>query len=232
VPGSSRLRCSRCDRPGNGRCATCQGTGQNLHLNAFEPKCDRCAGTGACKFCDGSGYPRSSDLFESGVPRTTVVSANGRVEVIIRAPWIGVAIFFLPVWLAGWAFGEYHVGIEIIQGKATLLEYIWFVGWSAGGIGALYSLMWMLVGRERVAIDGLTLSIRDELGPLGRAKRFDANKVHNLRCSPVLVTSPTATPPGTIAFEYGPKTYRFGSGIGEAEANDLVRVLKERIPSG
>jgi len=37
--------------------------------------------------------------------------------------------------------------------------------------------------------------------------------------------------PGVIAFDYGAKTYRFAAGIDEAEANDLIPKIKERLPS-
>jgi hypothetical protein len=35
----------------------------------------------------------------------------------------------------------------------------------------------------------------------------------------------------TIAFDYGAKTYRFGAGVDEAEAQAIVDTLRERWPS-
>lgn len=40
---------------GNGKCSACDGTGINTHLNEPEPKCRRCAGTGTCSQCLGTG---------------------------------------------------------------------------------------------------------------------------------------------------------------------------------
>jgi len=60
---------------------------------------------------------------------------------------------------------------------------------------------------------------------------FDVTEIRNLRCSPIQVTRSSLIAPGTIAFDYGAKTYRFGAGICQAEANDLIGQLKEHMPS-
>jgi hypothetical protein len=36
---------------------------------------------------------------------------------------------------------------------------------------------------------------------------------------------------GTIAFDYGARTYRFGSGMDEAEARAIVAHLQSRLPN-
>ena len=33
---------------------------------------------------------------------------------------------------------------------------------------------------------------------------------------------------GAIAFDYGARTYRFGGGVDEAEANQIIATIKER----
>ena len=43
------------DCNGNGKCAGCDGTGVNTHLNEAEPKCRECSGTGICPTCHGAG---------------------------------------------------------------------------------------------------------------------------------------------------------------------------------
>ena len=44
---------------GDGKCADCNGTGTNTHLNESEPKCRECSGTGVCPNCNGSGSARA-----------------------------------------------------------------------------------------------------------------------------------------------------------------------------
>ena len=53
-------RCPECKD--NGKCAECNGTGINVHINETEPKCRNCSGTGVCPMCEG----RYSDL--TGTP--------------------------------------------------------------------------------------------------------------------------------------------------------------------
>jgi len=50
-----RGKCIHCDPKGSGKCPSCYGTGQNMHLNSPEPKCPECRGTGVCTVCRGSG---------------------------------------------------------------------------------------------------------------------------------------------------------------------------------
>ena len=49
----SRNTCTACF--GNGRCAQCDGSGINVHLNEDQPKCRNCSGTGVCPTCNGTG---------------------------------------------------------------------------------------------------------------------------------------------------------------------------------
>ena len=61
---SGRARCPDCADglfEGNGKCARCDGTGVNPHLNSAEPKCPHCRGTGACPTCNGTGYTDGDD---------------------------------------------------------------------------------------------------------------------------------------------------------------------------
>jgi hypothetical protein len=35
---------------------------------------------------------------------------------------------------------------------------------------------------------------------------------------------------GALAFDYGPRTYRFGSGLDDAEAREVLEALAPRLP--
>lgn len=41
---------------GNGKCSQCNGTGINTQLDAEQPKCPWCKGTGVCATCEGTGF--------------------------------------------------------------------------------------------------------------------------------------------------------------------------------
>ena len=55
---------------GNGKCAVCHGTGFAVFfdsiamelLNAEQPQCEECQGTGRCPTCQGSGVIEERDL--------------------------------------------------------------------------------------------------------------------------------------------------------------------------
>ncbi|MGA9643038.1 MAG: hypothetical protein WBQ72_16695 [Terriglobales bacterium] len=49
----SRNRCTACF--GDGKCAQCDGSGINVHLNEEQAKCRSCSGTGVCPTCNGTG---------------------------------------------------------------------------------------------------------------------------------------------------------------------------------
>jgi len=80
------------------------------------------------------------------------------------------------------------------------------------------------------------LAIKRDLFGTGRARQYDLAHVKHLR-----VVTPSFNPfdfssalqfwgigGGLIAFDYGAKTFRFGAGVEEAEAQGIVTRLKSR----
>jgi hypothetical protein len=49
-----RSICGSCH--GERKCAKCDGTGTNTHLNETQPKCQDCSGSGVCRSCEGTGW--------------------------------------------------------------------------------------------------------------------------------------------------------------------------------
>jgi hypothetical protein len=167
--------------------------------------------------------------------RTVVSERGAELELVIPAPRKIVTVLFLLVWLGGWVAGEVAVTRRIFfeptesGGSAFLL--VWLAGWTVGGGVAIFSLLWMLFGRERVTLGVSTLTIRREALGVGRERRYDLANVKDLRASPVPVdtTRRSAQPwgfgGGTVAFDYGAQTIRFGAQLEEAEAKQLVARL-------
>jgi hypothetical protein len=49
-------RCEKCDEfPGSGKCASCFGSGKDIHINSTRTECVACSGTGVCPACHGEG---------------------------------------------------------------------------------------------------------------------------------------------------------------------------------
>jgi len=152
-------------------------------------------------------------------------------------------LIFLPVWLVGWAFGEFFVARTIVvppggSPAPILFLVVWLTFWTLGGAFAIYAFLWTAVGREVVLLRPDALVIRSQVFNLGRSREYDLNAIRNLRVA--------ATPfnpfdfrsglqfwgigGGLIAFDYGAGTIRFGSAVQEGEASDIVSNLKRRYP--
>lgn len=159
------------------------------------------------------------------------------LEILIPTPKVFFMMIFLPVWLVGWAFGEYTVARGLITGvggNSKAFMVIWLLGWTAGGIFAAYAWLWGVAGKERVTISPISLSIKKDLFGKGRTRSFPITEVSDLRASgyfprPMSWQSTNAMwgiSGGAIAFEHLAKTYRFGILLQEKEAKDVASAIE------
>jgi len=151
---------------------------------------------------------------------------------------------FLGLWLCGWVFGE-------IMGSATLFTQavkepagaafmlFWLCGWTVGGAFTLYVWLWQIKGCEVITISPTSLSIKREIFGYGPTKHYDVSEFRQFRVAP-LTYNPTdfrtgmafwGIGGGTLAFDYGFKTFRFGSGIDEAEGRIILQTITSRFPN-
>lgn len=171
--------------------------------------------------------------------RSTVAETAEGLAVSIPAKRNIFLLLFLSLWLVGWGFGEVTAGRELLSkqsGAPDLFLGVWLTLWTLGGGLALYAWFWMIGGREVLIVRPDALVIRRVLLGRGRDKEYDIQQVKNLRAAP-----PTWNPydfssamhfwgvgGGPIAFDYGSKTIRIGSGVDESEAQQVVKDLKSR----
>jgi hypothetical protein len=173
--------------------------------------------------------------------RATVLDEAGVLRISIPAKRRWFLILSLILWLSMWLYaGIAATGTQITrEGEPPFFRLIWLVFWAAGSLFALYALLWMLAGREVVRVAGSEISLRREILGLGRSREFDAAAVRNFRSSvvPFNPWDPSSAlmfwglGGGTITFDYGPRTYRFGAGLDEAEAKSLAVMIGSRIPN-
>jgi len=170
--------------------------------------------------------------------RAQVQSVPGGIELRIPARRQLLVVLFLGFWLVGWCLGEVMATTQLIaptpvaHGDPPPLEFLalWLCAWTVGGVFALYSLLWLLSGRERVTITGEALTVRREIFGLGLSKAYRLGAVRDLRVVDIAPVLPFSfgrgdllgRSSGPIAFDYGAKTIRFGAGIDAAEAKQLV----------
>ena len=115
-------------------------------------------------------------------------------------------------------------------------------------VGATFCLLWQAKGVEEIAVSDTAFSVRYSLFGGGKAWEFDPGKMRDLRVSSNYVAmstwtawfgtrrknklrewNPTGIWCGPLAFDYGAKTYRFGAGLDEAEARDVLPHLLRRL---
>jgi hypothetical protein len=171
--------------------------------------------------------------------RSLVEETPRGLSVTMPAPRNTFALLFLPVWLVGWvgwAFGELSAIRSLVGGTSDeprLFLLVWFAFWTLGGGWAVFTFLRMLVGKERIELDGEVIRLRHELFGIGRSSEYELRHVQNLRVAGAAAGMPMAwrglTPgQGAIAFDYGAKTIRMGDGLEEAEARQIISRLQQR----
>jgi hypothetical protein len=179
-----------------------------------------------------------------GRRRATTTSVPGGLRIVLPARRRWGAAAFLAVWLCGWGFGLAAVLGELlgqgVQGERSLVPalflVVWLAGWSVGGAVAAWAAAWNVAGREVVTVTGTRLTVRREVLGIGRTAAYDAAAVRDLRVEaprsfPFAPRRWDRWPGGPIAFDAGGATRRFGAGVDEAEAEQLVAALRARLPS-
>jgi hypothetical protein len=180
-------------------------------------------------------------------PRLRIRREQGRLLLESTGQRTLLGSIVLALWLVAWAFGE-SVAVrqlffsDAAEGGSWFLA-LWLLLWTAGGLLALAVLLRGLAGRESIAVEGRTLSVRT--GALGRTRRFDLSGIRDLRVEP-------AVPPGSpglhavfhdvemlrpdpgraaaLAFEGSGASVRFGAGLDEGELEEARAALSDRIP--
>lgn len=164
-----------------------------------------------------------------------------RTEIIIPGKKNYGILLFLCVWMAGWFFGETSVLATLGKnGASDLFLMVWLAGWTVGGIFAARTLLFMLLGKEIVKVGLGIISIRNKALFLKSPKIFDLNEVKHIRAEEEFSMYSGFQnrqrrrggfynlDSGTIRFDYGLKTVKFGNDLDEAEARYIIEILKKK----
>ena len=178
---------------------------------------------------------------EPSKPRYIVTSDSGVLTIACppRRNWL--ILLFLVAWLGAWTAGGIAAFAEVVKpGDHQAFMVFWLVGWAVGELWVLAIVLWQLAGLEELSLAQGNLVHRASIAGIGRTREFVGAEVKNLRNSPQLLPAwmdqRSFMPPifgsghGAIAFDYGSKTYRVGSGLDEAEARQVVVVLSKQYP--
>jgi hypothetical protein len=190
---------------------------------------------------------------EPARPRYRTEETFDGLEISIPAKRMWFAAGFLGFWLMGWLAGEVAVtailvvglinviqnGLALIpQGPVGLFLLGWLGAWTVGGLAAMRAWLWSMGGREVVTVGRISLRIEHRAPFWSRRKEYNMADVADLRLSqqPAWPWGRAAPFPmggdhgGTLAFDYGAGTVRFGTGLEEAEAKGILREIGGRCP--
>lgn len=151
---------------------------------------------------------------------------------------IGFLLFWLTGWLIGGAFAIRALALGLPIGPASLgpashFLLKWLAGWLLGLLAMGYLLIWQLAGKEIITITATTLLIRQQAGPLGGTEVYSLERLRHLRAQPdawpssLTKSQRSDWDDGSVLFDYGAKTIRFGRLLSEAEAQRIVAFLQQ-----
>jgi len=164
-------------------------------------------------------------------------------KIEIPAPRNWFVIIFMTAWLGGWVMGWGFAFTSLFSGfnkpgGVNFFLMFWLVGWTVGGVFVIKTLVWMVFGKEIIHIGHGKLEISrtgdllnsKKLYDLKEAKSFEVQKstAFNYLDKSTHVNPFNASSIGTMQFDYGLKTIRFGIGIDEAEGKFILDKFKTK----
>ena len=173
--------------------------------------------------------------------RITITDQPDELRLVIpnRRSWFVIGM--LAFWVCAWGVGEVMGSTTMYKGDVPPgeegLMLAWLGVWTVSGLAALVALQWQVLGKEIVTVQGQTLKTQREGGGIGFRKEYDMQQMVNLRVEPPRFSPFDVSASlqlwgiggGVIAFESGGKILRFGAGLDETEAKQVVDALKRRL---
>jgi hypothetical protein len=175
---------------------------------------------------------------------------NGRADIYEIFNGIALTIPSVKNWFIivfiGFFVGIWSIGvIAVIVSSAVSNNVPVFVillmlcFWGAFIIIPLRIFLWNVMGKEIISFEGDVLTLDKKYLLFYKAKSYDLTEAHNFRVQedPIASIMPFGMTPfrmlrmtnsGTIKFDYGMQTIKFGEGVDEAEANFILEKLRAK----
>ena len=165
---------------------------------------------------------------------------NG-LSIIIPSKKNWFALLFGTAWMGGWFFGFTSAsgillgdGIDNIGANGFIA--FWLLAWTVGGLAITFILLWGYFGKESLIEDRNQVLFEKTVFGVGKKNRLDKKEIRNFRTEAGNDSwfggnrwAFWGLGPGKIKFDYGLKTYSFGLGVDDAEANYIVDMLNEKF---
>ncbi|MFV2033149.1 MAG: hypothetical protein ACC663_11690 [Gammaproteobacteria bacterium] len=162
------------------------------------------------------------------------------IEVIIPATKNPLVNFVLVLWIIGWVYGEVAILSKLIntngQSPDAILVF-WIVAWTLGGLVAVLMWLWNEKGCEIIRISASELRHSRNYVLFSRSQSYQTGLISNLRLNPQTASNLEmgggmefwGLAGGTIAFDYNQGIYKFGLGLDEAEADEIIKAFQSRF---
>jgi len=165
------------------------------------------------------------------------------VEITIPVKRNWPLVIILLLWLGRWSFGFFFAVTTVFSGAnggADLFLFFWLCIWIAGGFFAAATCRWNVAGKEIVTVSQAVLTIVKK-GPIAKTKTYDMNEAQNFRAEDDfsddfgfagrrrgLVLPWNVPSEGTIHFDYGMETIRFGDKLHKPEGDYILERLRTK----
>lgn len=165
------------------------------------------------------------------------------VSIILPSKKNWFAQIFGTVWLGGWFIGftsasDSFFSKDINNSGIDLFLTFWLLGWTVGGISLIVLLIWGYFGKEKFIIQNNEVFFEKTVYDFGIKLNLQKSAIKNFRIELNNYDNNNnwfgnnnlgfwGIGPGKIKFDYGLKTYSFALGLDDAEANYIVKLLKE-----
>ena len=176
-------------------------------------------------------------MINNGKAKIDNTFGNYSITIPSKKNWF--ILLFGTAWLGGWYFGFKSaitdLGFSENDGLDGFLT-IWLIGWTIGGIVIVSMLLWGYFGIEKIEFNRQYVKLEKTIFGIGLKKRLFINEVRNFRFEKINENmiggsrwAMWGLGPGKVKFDYGLKTYSFGLGVDDAEANYLIEELNKKI---
>ena len=166
-------------------------------------------------------------------PNYSMTNSNDVIKVAIHARQVdsffkvvsGVA---LSIWVLLGVFLAFLLSTEIREFmNSWTIAIIPFILWVVFGAFIIGALIFPVTFQETITIDHEAIKIEYESWLFKKhSSQYLAEHIQGLRASPL---PPAALWSGRIAFDYGGKTFYFGSKLNESEARHVLSTIKSKF---
>jgi hypothetical protein len=146
-----------------------------------------------------------------------------RIAIPLNRSWITL---FLVVWLTGWTYGGLSIGSHLLR-HFEFFDFVWMCFWVVAECAACYFLLRMLGGSDVIEATVTEFALRKQTFGVGLENTYLVSEMRDLRFQPE-VGGGRSRRASRITFDYGAKTIRFGEGIDEAEAAQLISLVQSQ----